>query len=707
MNIQQIYTQITKAQPNYRVRSSQLKMIEAVNDGFKDTNSAIKDGHNICLIEAPTGTGKSLAYTLSGIVNAKASGKKLVISTATKTLQSQLVEKDIPSFIKSSGIKFSVSVAKGRGNYLCPYQLELSLDGVAQDLFSETVVTRDALSAIQKQFQANSWDGDLDTAPIHIENKIRPLITTDKDRCIGYSCPYNQKDECKCPFYKNREKLRSAEVIVTNHSLLLADLMLGSGSVLPVKPDGYLLCIDEGHNFADSAINSFTGNFELKHLINTCHNFARLVFNGQTNSYISTDIALCDGLFAKINELIAHLDEFLILLNRNLEIFVDKRLILNEYLNPKLGKEFRDRFVNFALLASEIELDLSRIIDTFKEQIKLKQDYLIEANINRLGFYLSTTQRLLQTSEYIINQDDSRYNANARWIDIVEKKGSADFVIYAGLTHVGNILFNKLWSKVHAACVTSATLAIGEDFRYYLHKLGLNLYPSVATYKLPTCFSYANQAQIVVPKFKTAPEYSTRSEFDRELVTYLNDTLSYAEGYGTLVLFFNRTQLQDVYAKLSKPVQQRALLQTDYTSNQRLIDDHKKIINSGRPSVVFGLNSFAEGVDLPSLYCMHVIITKIPFETHKDPQNMVQEYWVNFEKNSYFMDVALPEAGIRLIQAAGRLIRDEHDYGQLTICDNRIIFKNYGGLLLNALPAFNRKYNNEFMQSAFAKISNT
>ncbi|MFN7094615.1 MAG: helicase C-terminal domain-containing protein, partial [Burkholderiales bacterium] len=250
-----------------------------------------------------------------------------------------------------------------------------------------------------------------------------------------------------------------------------------------------------------------------------------------------------------------------------------------------------------------------------------------------------------------------------------------------------------------------ATLAIGNDFRYYKHKLGLNLYPEVKSCKLKTNFVYQQQGQIVVPRFRFAPEFNSRDEFTRELIDYLTKTLDYDEGYGTLVLFFNRNQLQEVYATLPKVLHKRILLQTNYMSNQRLISEHKQKVDGGKPSIIFGLNSFAEGVDLPSIYCMHVIITKLPFETHKDPQNMVQEYWVKFEKGSYFAEVSLPEASIRLVQAAGRLIRDEEDYGQVTICDNRLVTKNYGALLLDALPEFNRKYNNAFIQAAFAKIA--
>src|SRR6185437_5871536 len=586
---------------------------------------------------------------------------------------------------------------------LCPYQLELSAAANTGDLLDNT--TSDTLAEVKKLFASGSWDGDLDVAPIVIENKIRPLITTDKERCVGMSCSYNQKDNCNCPFYNSRSRIKAADVIITNHSLLLADLALGAGSVLGVKPSDYLLCVDEGHTFAAVAINSFTGSFELKNSATICNSLANFIYNPQTISYAHTNTSLCDELSGMVIQLQDSLDDLTLILEQNGQVFVDERIILNEYLNPAIGREFQDRFINITLQSSNVYAALSNIIDEIKQQIKENPDALVEHSLNRLGFYLSTIEKIMQTSQYVINQDDSRYNANAKWIELQLRKGVTEFIINAGLTHVGNILFNRLWSQVYSAVITSATLAIGTNFKYNLHKLGLSLYEKVATYKLETSFIYQQQSQIVVPRFKYAPDFASRNDFDVELIEYLNKTIDYAESYGTLVLFFNRKQLLEVYDKLNKPIQKRILLQTDFMSNQRLINQHKQNIDKGIPSIIFGLNSFAEGVDLPSLYCMHVIITKLPFETHKDPQNMVQEYWVNFEKSNYFRDVALPETSIRLIQATGRLIRDEVDYGQVTICDNRIIFKNYGTSLLNALPLFNRKYNSQFLSESFTKLA--
>ena len=704
MELKQLYTNITLAIPDFRVRDSQFHMIEAIDNCFINANPELKDGNNICLIEAPTGTGKSLAYLLAGVTAAQKLYKKLIVATATKTLQSQLVENDIPALMKYSGLKFSYGLAKGRSNYLCPYQLELAQQELSGDMFNNNQQQQEQLQEIRQAYNKKHWDGDLDLSPVRIDHKLKSSITTDKERCLAYSCPFNAKDECSCPFYLNREKLKSCDVIVTNHSLLLADINLGGGSVLPVKPVDYLLCVDEGHNLADNAISGFSKNFELKHSIANSANLAKLIYNPQSQGYLLTDIAVCDEMLDQATSLLNLLEEMLQLLQQNTHLFSDNQLILNDYLNPKLGTEFRDRFVNLAFVAGELYMNVSQTVDKMKEQLKSNPDFLIESNLNKLGFYATVVENIVITSQYIINQDDSRYNANAKWIDFKPIRGHEDFVINARLTHVGNLLLNKLWNKVHAALITSATLAVGNDFRYYLHKLGLNFATRVITLKLPTSFEYQKQAQIAVPRFKFAPDYATRDEFTDELGQYLLKTLNYTDGYGTLVLFFNRNQLVETHKMLPKGLQRNILLQTDFMSTQRLLTEHRKNIDAGKPSIIFGLNSFAEGVDLPSIYCIHVIITKIPFETHKNPQSMVEEYWIKYEKGNYFVEVSLPETCIRLIQAAGRLIRDENDYGQLSICDNRLVTKNYGTMLLDALPKFNRKYNSNFIDEAFVKV---
>lgn len=704
MSIKELYNQVTANIPAFKARESQIEMVECIDECFSNVNEETKDGHNICLVEAPTGTGKSFAYILAGINNAESLGKKFVITTATKTLQSQLFSKDLPNYVKASKNKIIYGLAKGRANYLCPYQLQINLSDAGADIISQSEGKSEKLQLIANSYEAGKWDGDLDNAPIFIENKLKPLITADKHQCIGYQCPFNQKDECNCPFYKNREYLKTCDVIITNHSMLLADLDNGGGMVLPWRPADYFLCVDEAHNFVGYAINGFMGQFELKQSIGLVNNLAKLLVNAQHNLYIVDDISLCDTTVDQAQDLSLALEKFYQIVKINTAMFDNNVLILNDYLNNAITQDIKDIFIEIAFSSGELVTNLTKIQDKLKERMKNNSDGASEANLVKLSFYLGNIESIACTAGYLVNQDKSRYDANARWIEQKIFNNNDEFIVMAGVTHVGNTLKNKLWDRVYGACLTSATLAIGERFDYSKFQLGLNFYPKINEVKLDTTFNYPEHSQLVIPQFRFAPEYTSREMFQKELSVYLAQVLNYSEAYGTLVLFFNRQQLIETFKQLPVKLQNRILLQTEFSSNQKLISEHKQTVDDGSPSIIFGLNSFAEGVDLPARYCMHVIVSKLPFETHKDPQNMVREYWIKAENGNFFMDISLPETCIKLIQAVGRLIRSEEDYGQVTICDNRIVLKQYGNILLNSLPEFSRNYNPDFINQSFAKI---
>lgn len=716
MKIEHLYHQITDSIEGFNKRQSQLEMVVFIDQVLSSIKikteeeqtveeAAKATGHNIALVEAPTGTGKSFAYLLACIINAKKHHKKLLISTATKVLQSQLFMTDLPKFIKASGLDINYGLAKGRSNYLCPYQLEISQLEAMGSLLDASDNTSQKLKKLHKAFETGKWKGELDLAPIMVDNALKSRITIDRHQCLGSSCQFNQKDSVVCPYYKNREILRSCDVVITNHSLLVADLSNGAGSVLPFTPEQYFLCVDEAHNLASYALNGFTGELELKSAIHALDELAKMVVSPSNNSYLLDKHDLCDTVCENARSLADDLDKLLKIFKANLNHFKDNVFILNDYINEVVSNEIMDLFLNCHVIAQNLLTDTAKVITYLKDKAKEGNDFSAESNIIRLGIYISVLELIASTSEGIINKDDSRYNANAKWVSYqIRQDRSEMFIVNSAPTYMGNLLLNKLWSRVYGASLVSATLAIGESFEYFKFQLGMNILPEIQTKKLETSFDYTKQAQLVIPQFKYTPDYATRNEFTEELTGYLRYMLNYKLAFGTLVLFFNKAQLLEIYAKLPPMIQDKILLQTDFASNQKLIEEHKKWIDKGEKSIIFGLNSFAEGVDLPSKYCMHVIITKLPFETHKTPAGLVKNYWIEAEKGNYFMEVSLPETTIKLVQAIGRLIRSEHDYGQITICDNRIVLKQYGKMLLSALPKFNMAYNPMFIPENFAKV---
>ncbi len=237
----------------------------------EDDNGYRVSDPSVTVVEAGTGTGKTVGYLIPSVVMAQASEKTLVISTATVTLQEQIISKDLPDILQSTGLKFSFTLAKGRGRYACLSKLDRLLQeeqatASLMDLFAEEGFTLDQDSSayalyqnMLEQFAASKWSGDRDSWPDALDDQQWRLITTDHAQCSGRRCGYFSQ----CPFYRARTDLEQADVVVTNHDLVMADLVLGGGAILPAPKD-CIYVFDEGHHLPDKAINHFAYHSRLK-----------------------------------------------------------------------------------------------------------------------------------------------------------------------------------------------------------------------------------------------------------------------------------------------------------------------------------------------------------------------------------------------------------------------------------------------------------
>ncbi|MEW5318611.1 MAG: hypothetical protein WDW38_009821 [Sanguina aurantia] len=266
-DIRAAYGRVKDGLPGYRVRASQGKMIAEVAKAL-----ARKGG--VAVVEAPTGTGKSMAYLIAGVAVARASKKRLLIATATVALQEQLVRRDIPLYLKLNGIEAKVALAKGRGRYLCPRNLrmaahsltdsgQLGLVGIDADLalWAKPPAPRDkqALGKLVDAFDRHEWDGDMDSAPEPVSDLLRPMVTTSAGGCTGRKCAQFMV----CPFFAARRAVDDAEIIVANQDLVLADLTMpgeeeGWGGIILPRPDETLYIFDEGHHVPSKAIDRGT-----------------------------------------------------------------------------------------------------------------------------------------------------------------------------------------------------------------------------------------------------------------------------------------------------------------------------------------------------------------------------------------------------------------------------------------------------------------
>jgi ATP-dependent DNA helicase DinG len=272
---------------------------------------------------------------------------------------------------------------------------------------------------------------------------------------------------------------------------------------------------------------------------------------------------------------------------------------------------------------------------------------------------------------------------DSRWIQIIEVAGLIDFELSTSPLLAANTLQMFLWRRCFAAVMTSATLtALGTFDRFHMHS-GMPMFAEKAIVASP--FDYMRNASFVVPKLFSEPtDHQKHSEEIAQLLPSLVDGHK-----GILVLFSSKRQLSDVYDLLEEDFQVRILCQSTM-SKQKLLQQHIEAIDLGGQSILFGLASFAEGVDLPGQYCTHVIIAKLPFSVPNDPVESGLSEWFELKGRNAFMEISLADASQRLVQACGRLIRNEQDTGKVTLLDKRILTKRYGVQLMNALPPFAR-----------------
>ncbi len=673
-----------------------LGAITVDDEGRRDSEPAV------VAVEAGTGTGKTVAYSLATIPIAKAAGKRLVIATATVALQEQIVFKDLPEVMRNSGLNFSFALAKGRGRYLCLSKLDMLLqEGEAQSataqLFAEEGFKIEVDEGSQKLFTqmverlaGNTWDGDRDSWSEALEDVDWARLTTDHSQCTNRHCPNFQQ----CAFYKAREGMSKVDVIVTNHDMVLADLALGGGAVLP-DPRDTLYVFDEGHHLPDKAIGHFAHYTRLRATADWLELTAKNL----------TKLLAQHPLPGDLGRLIEQVPE----LAR--EVRTQQQFMFNaceQLADFKAGEDMegrerpRHRFVGGLVpehlreMGIELKKGFSRLTDVFTRLTELLKEgmdgegaigiasHQAEEWYPLFGSLLARAQGNWELWTAFSVEDPEDSPPMARWLTLAESGALFDIEINASPILAAETLRRNLWNVAYGALVTSATLTALGTFDRFRMRAGL---PKVAvTAVVPSPFHHADAGVLRVPDLKADPRDAAAhtAAIIRELPTLVEGSR------GTLVLFSSRKQMQEVFDGLERDWRKRVFIQGNL-SKQETLNKHKARVDDGESSVLFGLASFAEGVDLPGAYCEHVVIAKIPFAVPDDPVEAALSEWIEARGGNPFMEIAVPDASLRLVQACGRLLRTEADRGTITLLDRRVVTQRYGKAILNALPPFRRE----------------
>lgn len=649
---------------------------------------------NIAAVEAGTGTGKTIAYLLSTIPVAASLGKKVVLSTATIALQEQIVLKDLPDLLKHSGLKFNYSLAKGRGRYLCLSKLERMLNDARSDIapmYEDEVIalSETDLSHYRDMLQKTvdgEWDGDRDSWEDEISPERWQRVTTDHRQCAGRKCA-NIRD---CAFFNARNTLEEVDVIVANHDLVLADLALGGGAILPA-PEETLYIFDEGHHLPDKALNHFAAHIRLRTTIrwlgqsegqwpSHLKNLAEL-------SYFSQ---LAEPLEKRLKQARSVLEEALPMIKALCDdVDIDG---YSPKLQFKLG-EVDAELEALATNATQAFVSLTDLLTKLYDEIDtlINEDSTVapqkelEAMMSLLGGWLSRAEANVALWKSYRKTEFDEKQPYARWITLVSSGDVIDFELVSSPVLASGILSQGLWNRCCGAVVTSATLRALNSFDRF--KMRSGLYDNAHCESVPSPFDFANNGQIDIPA--EAVEANNSIAHTASLVEIIPNIIDASSS--TLVLFSSKAQMEQVYDAMPDDLQAIILCQGN-ESKQRIIDAHKRRIDRFLGSVIWGVASFAEGVDLPGDYCKHVIIAKLPFSVPDEPLEAAYSEWVTARGGNAFMEVTVPDASTRLIQACGRLLRTESDKGKISILDRRLISKRYGAAILNALPPFSRSF---------------
>ncbi|WP_435188004.1 ATP-dependent DNA helicase DinG [Pseudothioglobus sp. nBUS_23] len=658
---------------NFSNRSSQNKMIAEIS---KTLMGEYPNSNPIICVEAPTGTGKTMAYLVSCLPIAKALKKKLIIASANVALQEQILNKDIVEATKYASVDFEFALAKGRSRYVCIRNL-INLteeNSNSRELFEDALLwdekptknDLDILSEMAESFSSKSWSGEIDDLESPPENSLWQKIACNRFTCNSKNCEFYND----CSFFKARKRASNSDVIIANHDLVLADIINGN-NVLPDVED-CIFIFDEAHHLSQKALSHFSigGSTEfmkasIRQSQGSIEQIIKITKSKAADSYIEKVDESIKDLIELISELDFKDDTFLFSIKG----------IPNEITN--LTKKL------FVIFNSAYN-DFCQFKEQWEEFVKTnKIDQPTTDNINNIvgqnNQNLSSILSLLSTFNQI---QDPEKPPLSNWINqsrLANKK--YNYQLNSAKIDVSTSLKNMIWSKAAGVVLTSATLTALGSFDRLNQQIGLNALDNQYL-RLPSPFDHKS-VEFIVGKIKSSPTntYEHTQEVAQELIKRIDSQSA------SLVLFASNNQMQEVADLLEKSVDCELLIQGEY-SKKNILERHIQNRKNGKGSIIFGLDSFAEGVDLKGDNLNHVFISKLRFSVPTSPIEMTTQSYLESMNRNAFMEISLPDASLRLIQACGRLIRTETDSGTITIFDNRLITKFYGKLLLKALPEF-------------------
>jgi ATP-dependent DNA helicase DinG len=584
-------------------------------------------------VEAGTGVGKSLAYLLPAALWAKETHKRVLVSTYTRLLQSQLIAQDIPLLAKALGEPVKAAVAFGQENYICRFRLEGQL---ARGLF-DTVKEAKAADRLF-DWAAGTETGVIIDYPHPLPPGLSQRIGRDSASCRRDRCPHRRN----CFYNRAREEWAKSDILVVNHSLLFAAITTESD----LLPESGAVVFDEAHRIEDAAVRHF-GSQASEHQLATLLDRLSSSHGAGLAQALGKKASVRRALQTDASSTRVEVDQFF------------------RAVDPSIPQETLRTRMRTALDSATVAATVGRLAKTVEEAAPAIDDEILSAEM------VGIARRLQQASMALDGFSVPEPEGSVHW---AERNSQGRLSLLSAPLDVAPMMRTAVYDNYASVVLTSATMTVARDFGFLSTRLGLDGFETV---QLDSPFDYPAQAMLYVANHLPLP--SEAAKFNTAAAETIATIIKASRGRA-LVLFTSYDSMNAVY-KLMEPGDYNYLIQGD-TSVAKLLEDFR----TDTHSVLFATQSFWQGIDVPgeSLSCL--IICRLPFEVPDDPRLTAIAERIRADGKEPFTEYQLPTAVLRFRQGFGRLIRTAQDRGVVCVLDKRILGKNYGRLFLNSLP---------------------
>lgn len=672
---------LAKEIKGFEYREEQEEMAQYIQDAINEDRKII--------VEAGTGTGKTLAYLIPSIKWAVTNKKKVIIATNTINLQEQLLLKDIPlakSIIKD---EFSYVLVKGRNNYVCKRLFNELVLGKSIDIETFSMEAREQIEYILK-WGNKTKTGDKAELPFEVYPDVWELVQSTTELCLGKKCPYRKE----CFYMKTRMEKMEADILISNHHVFFADLNVRAetdfDSEYLILPRYDMVIFDEAHNVESVTRSYFSvevSKISFTRLLNRIYQ-KKNKRKKEKSALIRVEDTVDEKNLEDSEQYIYLLntlkEEISILQNIGDEYFDEIRKIYETNTEAPIKKSLN----NFEMTKSRFLENLREKKDIFQSKLADFLNLMMSFNnvidgekdknpeVINFNNHLKMFKAYIDSFKFINSFEDDNY---IYWLDINSKR--TNVILTATPLNIAQKLSTVLFDNLDRLVFASATIVVNGNFNYFKKSLGLDEEDCIeAIIKSP--FDYDEQMSVYIPS--DIQDSENINAFVSDASKFILNILLKTNGKA-FILFTSYTMLNQIYYSISKKLKDKGFevfLHGDKPRSQ-IIKEFKEAENP----ILFGTTSFWEGVDVQGENLSNVIITKLPFLVPTDPVVSAISKKIEEDGGNSFMDFQLPEAIIKFKQGVGRLIRKKTDSGNIFILDNRILKKRYGSLFINALPS--------------------